>query len=141
MPTSWQGGVIGVVINWDCDLDLPASKCNPKYSFRRLDPKHIPASSGYNFRLTALGGQGPRWPCCSSSNTTGPGAGGVLQLLISGDEWAPTTCSSGSFFSRFAKYYKTNGSTTRTLIKAYGIRIDVIVHGQVKQPGFQQAQN
>nr|XP_055177920.1 P2X purinoceptor 2 isoform X3 [Nyctereutes procyonoides] len=74
------GGVIGVVINWDCDLDLPASKCNPKYSFRRLDPKHVPASSGYNFR--------------------------------------------------FAKYYKTNSSTTRTLIKAYGIRIDVIVHGQ-----------
>ncbi|XP_036159388.1 P2X purinoceptor 2 isoform X4 [Myotis myotis] len=74
------GGVIGVVINWDCDLDLPASNCNPKYSFRRLDPKHTPASSGYNFR--------------------------------------------------FAKYYKINGSTTRTLIKAYGIRIDVIVHGQ-----------
>ncbi|XP_036907722.1 P2X purinoceptor 2 isoform X3 [Sturnira hondurensis] len=74
------GGVIGVIINWDCDLDLPASNCNPKYSFRRLDPKHIPASSGYNFR--------------------------------------------------FAKYYKINGSTTRTLIKAYGIRIDVIVHGQ-----------
>nr|XP_019604301.1 PREDICTED: P2X purinoceptor 2 isoform X1 [Rhinolophus sinicus] len=74
------GGVIGVIITWDCDLDLPASKCNPKYSFRRLDPKHIPASSGYNFR--------------------------------------------------FAKYYKVNGSTTRTLIKAYGIRIDVIVHGQ-----------
>ncbi|XP_019487493.1 PREDICTED: P2X purinoceptor 2 isoform X5 [Hipposideros armiger] len=74
------GGVIGVIINWDCDLDLSASKCNPKYSFRRLDPKHIPASSGYNFR--------------------------------------------------FAKYYKINGSTTRTLIKAYGVRIDVIVHGQ-----------
>ncbi|XP_059749882.1 P2X purinoceptor 2 isoform X4 [Balaenoptera ricei] len=74
------GGVIGVIINWDCDLDLSASKCNPKYSFRRLDPKHVPASSGYNFR--------------------------------------------------FAKYYKINGSTTRTLIKAYGIRIDVIVHGQ-----------
>ncbi|XP_055003177.1 P2X purinoceptor 2 isoform X1 [Sorex araneus] len=74
------GGVIGVIINWDCDLDLSASKCNPRYSFRRLDPKHVPASSGYNFR--------------------------------------------------FAKYYKTNNSTTRTLIKAYGIRIDVIVHGQ-----------
>uniref|UniRef100_A0A4W2CEM1 P2X purinoceptor n=1 Tax=Bos indicus x Bos taurus TaxID=30522 RepID=A0A4W2CEM1_BOBOX len=74
------GGVIGVIINWDCDLDLSASECNPKYSFRRLDPKHIPASSGYNFR--------------------------------------------------FAKYYKINGSITRTLIKAYGIRIDVIVHGQ-----------
>ncbi|XP_069352847.1 P2X purinoceptor 2 isoform X4 [Eulemur rufifrons] len=75
-----KGGVIGVIINWDCDLDLAAAACNPKYSFRRLDPKHVPASSGYNFR--------------------------------------------------FAKYYKTNGTTTRTLIKAYGIRIDVIVHGQ-----------
>ncbi|XP_032024109.1 P2X purinoceptor 2 isoform X1 [Hylobates moloch] len=75
-----KGGVIGVIINWDCDLDLPASECNPKYSFRRLDPKHVPASSGYNFR--------------------------------------------------FAKYYKINGTTTRTLIKAYAIRIDVVVHGQ-----------
>ncbi|KAG8515039.1 P2X purinoceptor 2 [Galemys pyrenaicus] len=75
-----QGGVIGVIINWDCDLDLPASQCNPRYSFRRLDPKHVPASSGYNFR--------------------------------------------------FAKYYETNGRSTRTLVKAYGIRIDVIVHGQ-----------
>uniref|UniRef100_A0A452T5B2 P2X purinoceptor n=1 Tax=Ursus maritimus TaxID=29073 RepID=A0A452T5B2_URSMA len=69
------GGVIGVIINWDCDLDLSASKCNPKYSFRRYLGLGMPGSS-------------------------------------------------------FAKYYKTNGSTTRTLIKAYGIRIDVIVHGQ-----------
>ncbi|XP_027271667.1 P2X purinoceptor 2 isoform X2 [Cricetulus griseus] len=76
-----KGGVIGVIINWDCDLDLSESECNPKYSFRRLDPKYDPASSGYNFR--------------------------------------------------FAKYYKINSTTTtRTLIKAYGIRIDVIVHGQ-----------
>ncbi|XP_055462142.1 P2X purinoceptor 2 isoform X2 [Psammomys obesus] len=76
-----KGGVIGVIINWNCDLDLSESKCNPKYSFRRLDPKHNPASSGYNFR--------------------------------------------------FAKYYKINSTTVaRTLIKAYGIRIDVIVHGQ-----------
>ncbi|XP_074156421.1 P2X purinoceptor 2 isoform X5 [Sminthopsis crassicaudata] len=75
-----KGGVIGVIINWNCDLDLSESKCNPKYSFRRLDPKHIPASSGYNYR--------------------------------------------------FAKYYNINGTASRTLIKAYGIRIDVIVHGQ-----------
>ncbi|XP_060048680.1 P2X purinoceptor 2 isoform X2 [Erinaceus europaeus] len=75
------GGVIGVIINWDCDLDLAASECKPRYSFRRLDPKHTPASAGYNFR--------------------------------------------------FAKYYGTeDNSTSRTLIKAYGIRIDVIVHGQ-----------
>ena len=37
---------------------------------------------------------------------------------------------------RFAKYYKINTTTTtRTLIKAYGIRIDVIVHGQVCTAG------
>uniref|UniRef100_A0A8D2B7H8 P2X purinoceptor 2 n=1 Tax=Sciurus vulgaris TaxID=55149 RepID=A0A8D2B7H8_SCIVU len=85
-----RGGVIGAIINWDCDLDLSASECNPKYSFRRLDPKHVPASSGYNFR--------------------------------------------------FAKYYKINGTTTRTLIKAYGIRIDVIVHGQVHPAGSREVQ-
>uniref|UniRef100_A0A8D0GUC7 Purinergic receptor P2X 2 n=1 Tax=Sphenodon punctatus TaxID=8508 RepID=A0A8D0GUC7_SPHPU len=76
-----KGGVLGVIINWNCNLDLPDSECNPRYSFRRLDPKRIQASSGYNYR--------------------------------------------------FAKYYQCNGTSTRTLIKAYGIRIDVIVHGQV----------
>uniref|UniRef100_A0A8C3FH50 P2X purinoceptor n=1 Tax=Chrysemys picta bellii TaxID=8478 RepID=A0A8C3FH50_CHRPI len=76
-----QGGVIGVIINWNCNLDLPDSACNPRYSFRRLDPKRTQVSSGYNYR--------------------------------------------------FAKYYNCNGTNTRSLIKAYGIRIDVIVHGQV----------
>ncbi|CAM4641486.1 unnamed protein product, partial [Lepidochelys olivacea] len=75
-----QGGVIGVIINWNCNLDLPDSACNPSYSFHRLDPKRIQVSSGYNYR--------------------------------------------------FAKYYNCNGTNTRSLIKAYGIRIDVIVHGQ-----------
>ncbi|XP_026516982.1 P2X purinoceptor 2 [Terrapene carolina triunguis] len=75
-----QGGVIGVIINWNCNLDLPDSACNPSYSFRRLDPKRTQVSSGYNYR--------------------------------------------------FAKYYNCNGTNTRSLIKAYGIRIDVIVHGQ-----------
>ncbi|XP_053136001.1 P2X purinoceptor 2 [Hemicordylus capensis] len=75
-----KGGVIGVIINWNCNLDLPDSDCNPRYSFRRLDPKWAQASSGYNYR--------------------------------------------------FAKYYKCKGKSTRTLFKAYGIRIDVIVHGQ-----------
>ncbi|XP_062814630.1 P2X purinoceptor 2 [Anolis carolinensis] len=75
-----KGGVIGVIINWNCNLDLPDSECNPRYSFRRLDPKWAQVSSGYNYR--------------------------------------------------FAKYYHCKGKSTRTLIKAYGIRIDVIVHGQ-----------
>uniref|UniRef100_A0A8C6XF49 Purinergic receptor P2X 2 n=1 Tax=Naja naja TaxID=35670 RepID=A0A8C6XF49_NAJNA len=62
-----KGGVIGVIINWNCDLDL-------------LDPKWTQVSSGYNYR--------------------------------------------------FAKYYQHGGQSTRTLFKAYGIRIDVLVHGQ-----------
>ncbi|MBV98394.1 P2X purinoceptor 2, partial [Eschrichtius robustus] len=51
-------------------------------------------------------------------------AGGVIGVIINWD------CDLDLSASKFAKYYKINGSTTRTLIKAYGIRIDVIVHGQ-----------
>ncbi|KAG8012053.1 P2X purinoceptor 2 [Nibea albiflora] len=73
------GGVIGVVINWKCNLDIDPSNCKPTYSFRRLDLRKDQANSGYYYR--------------------------------------------------FAKYYSKNGVETRTLIKAYGIRLDVIVHG------------
>lgn len=46
-----KGGVIGIYIEWDCDLDKAASKCNPHYYFNRLDNKHTHSiSSGYNFR-------------------------------------------------------------------------------------------
>ncbi|KAM4810318.1 P2X purinoceptor 2 [Rhinophrynus dorsalis] len=74
-----KGGIIGVIINWNCNLDLHPSKCQPQYSFRRLDMQSK-ASSGYNYR--------------------------------------------------FAKYYNRNDTESRILIKVYGIRIDVIVHGQ-----------
>ncbi|XP_034026117.1 P2X purinoceptor 2 [Thalassophryne amazonica] len=73
------GGVIGVFINWKCDLDLDASHCKPTYSFRRLDVRKDQASSGYYYR--------------------------------------------------FARYYSKDGVESRTLIKAIGIRLDVIVHG------------
>lgn len=77
------GGIMGVQINWDCDLDMPSSWCVPKYTFRRLDNKD-PVNNvapGYNFR--------------------------------------------------FAKYYKTSDNVeTRTLIKGFGIRFDVMVFGQ-----------
>uniref|UniRef100_A0A8B9SYJ9 P2X purinoceptor n=1 Tax=Anas platyrhynchos TaxID=8839 RepID=A0A8B9SYJ9_ANAPL len=72
-----KGGVIGVIITWNCNLDLPDAECNPHYSFRRLDPKGVSASPGYNYSTTA----------------------GI-------------------------------GTRSRVLIKAYGIRVDVIVHGQ-----------
>ncbi|KAL0965133.1 hypothetical protein UPYG_G00277220 [Umbra pygmaea] len=78
-----HGGVMGVQISWECDLDMPSSWCVPKYTFRRLDNKD-PVNNvapGYNFR--------------------------------------------------FAKYYKNgDNQETRTLIKGYGIRFDVMVFGQ-----------
>ncbi|XP_039658842.1 P2X purinoceptor 4-like isoform X2 [Perca fluviatilis] len=84
-----KGGILGIIIDWSCDLDWWAGKCHPKYSFRRLDSKH-PVNNvapGYNFR--------------------------------------------------FAKYYKTqDGEETRTLIKAYGIRFDVIVFGTAGKFGI-----
>lgn len=47
-----KGGVIGIQIEWDCDLDKAPSECNPRYSFSRLDNKFSEnsISSGYNFR-------------------------------------------------------------------------------------------
>ncbi|XP_037348637.1 P2X purinoceptor 5 isoform X2 [Talpa occidentalis] len=77
-----QGGVIGIKIEWDCDLDKAPSECNPRYSFNRLDTfSESSISAGYNFR--------------------------------------------------FAKYYQdAAGVEFRTLIKAYGIRFDVMVVGK-----------
>ncbi|KAA0713918.1 P2X purinoceptor 4 [Triplophysa tibetana] len=78
-----KGGVIGIFIDWSCNLDFPERFCVPKYSFSRLDNKHIEnnVAPGYNFR--------------------------------------------------FAKYFKNSENVeTRTLIKAYGIRFEVIVLGE-----------
>ncbi|XP_048411774.1 P2X purinoceptor 4a isoform X1 [Stegostoma tigrinum] len=48
-----QGGVMGILIEWNCNLDQSSSKCLPKYVFRRLDNKNFAAtlSPGYNFRF------------------------------------------------------------------------------------------
>ncbi|XP_034872863.1 P2X purinoceptor 7 [Mirounga angustirostris] len=47
-----QGGIMGIEIYWDCNLDSWFHHCRPKYSFRRLDDKTTNESSypGYNFR-------------------------------------------------------------------------------------------
>ncbi|VDN97054.1 unnamed protein product [Rodentolepis nana] len=44
-----KGGVIGILIDWDCDLDLGANQCNPKYRFTNLDVEND-GNSGFNFR-------------------------------------------------------------------------------------------
>ncbi|XP_062408444.1 P2X purinoceptor 5-like [Sardina pilchardus] len=47
-----KGGAIGILINWNCDLDKGSSHCHPRYSFTRLDVGTSVSSitSGYNFR-------------------------------------------------------------------------------------------
>uniref|UniRef100_A0A9L0TIP6 Purinergic receptor P2X 7 n=1 Tax=Equus caballus TaxID=9796 RepID=A0A9L0TIP6_HORSE len=47
-----EGGIMGIEIYWDCNLDRWFHHCRPKYSFRRLDDKTASESSypGYNFR-------------------------------------------------------------------------------------------
>lgn len=44
-----QGGIMGIEISWDCNLDKWFHHCRPKYSFRRLDDKTT-LYPGYNFR-------------------------------------------------------------------------------------------
>ncbi|XP_027972201.1 P2X purinoceptor 7 isoform X1 [Eumetopias jubatus] len=48
-----QGGIMGIEIYWDCNLDGWFHHCRPKYSFRRLDDKTTNESlyPGYNFRF------------------------------------------------------------------------------------------
>ncbi|XP_051531107.1 P2X purinoceptor 5 isoform X2 [Myxocyprinus asiaticus] len=49
-----KGGSVGVGIEWNCDLDKDSSKCNPEYSFTRLDTSensNHSVTSGYNFRF------------------------------------------------------------------------------------------
>ncbi|XP_028278386.1 P2X purinoceptor 5 isoform X2 [Parambassis ranga] len=77
-----KGGSIGILIEWNCDLDKDSSQCNPEYSFTRLDlDLNNSVTSGYNFR--------------------------------------------------YARYFKDhNGETYRTLYKMYGIRFDIMIHGQ-----------
>lgn len=50
---SVEGGVIGILIKWDCNLDRLMQRCLPRYSFRRLDEKESNKTlyPGLNFRF------------------------------------------------------------------------------------------
>lgn len=48
---AYKGGVMAIIINWDCDFDSLSYYCQPKYSFRRLDDAKAPIAAGYNFRF------------------------------------------------------------------------------------------
>ncbi|XP_031513079.1 P2X purinoceptor 1 [Papio anubis] len=46
----WQGGVVGVTIDWHCDLDWHVRHCKPIYEFHGLyEEKNL--SPGFNFRF------------------------------------------------------------------------------------------
>ncbi len=47
---AFNGAVIGIEINWDCNLDNDLKYCVPKYSFRRLDDPNTQVAKGWNFR-------------------------------------------------------------------------------------------
>ncbi|EDO41363.1 predicted protein [Nematostella vectensis] len=47
---AYKGGVIGIIITWNCDFDSLLYSCKPVYSFRRLDNANAPIAKGYNFR-------------------------------------------------------------------------------------------
>lgn len=45
-----QGGVVGITIDWNCDLDWPVRHCKPVYQFHGLYNDDSNVSPGFNFR-------------------------------------------------------------------------------------------
>eukprot|EP00062_Callorhinchus_milii_P026601 gi/632988906/ref/XP_007883362.1/ PREDICTED: P2X purinoceptor 1 [Callorhinchus milii] len=45
-----KGGMIGMVIDWSCNLDLPDTHCLPTYTFHNLHGDLDQISTGFNFR-------------------------------------------------------------------------------------------
>lgn len=60
--------MIGIQINWDCDLNRIFHSCLPKYSFRRLDEKESNRTlyPGLNFRCEQLKSY---WKVCEPLNS------------------------------------------------------------------------
>ncbi|XP_062503812.1 P2X purinoceptor 4-like [Corticium candelabrum] len=75
-----NGGVMGIFIDWNCDLDKGYSDCVPDYHFRRMDKSDSKLAKGYSFR--------------------------------------------------YPVYYMKDDVQYRRLVKAYGIRFEVIVSGE-----------
>ncbi|XP_028276750.1 P2X purinoceptor 1 isoform X2 [Parambassis ranga] len=50
-----EGGAIGIVVEWTCNLDMDIKQCEPEYHFHALygnpgEKEDVKASVGYNFR-------------------------------------------------------------------------------------------
>lgn len=104
--------MLGIKIGWVCDLDRAWELCLPRYSFTRLDSLARTPAPGYNFRY---GQDMHSTGVCTAWHGSCP--------LVS---MSPCPC-------RHARYYRwPDGSERRTLIKAFGIRFDVLVYGSVR---------
>lgn len=55
-----SGGVVAIVINWECNLDFNVNDCIPTYSFRRLDDPEAQIAKGWNFRYANYFDSGKR---------------------------------------------------------------------------------
>lgn len=103
--------MLGIKIGWVCDLDRAWERCLPRYSFTRLDGR-APAA-GYNFRY----------------GTATAAAGHTCRSR--GHSAARSHCPTS--LCRHARYYRwQDGTERRTLTKAFGIRFDVLVYGNVR---------
>lgn len=177
-----QGGAIGIVVDWTCNLDQKIKHCKPEYNFHGLygnpsETDKARASVGYNFR-------------CISSVFNQKSQVSKLQIHISGvdkiqenahfyksqprvflmleqevdklnvkngnrgknqsgfvygrypapnQKWKylPNTLANLSnqkinLFVRYAKHYLEDKVQKRTLLKVFGIRIDIIVQSLVR---------
>ncbi|OQR68497.1 P2X purinoceptor 4-like, partial [Tropilaelaps mercedesae] len=55
-----RGGVIQIVIEWNCDFDYDTKHCFPTYKFLRIDDPEAVLARGWNFRYINKYGNGNR---------------------------------------------------------------------------------
>ncbi|CAJ0928340.1 unnamed protein product [Ranitomeya imitator] len=119
-----RGGIMGIEINWDCDLDPWAFNCQPQYSFRRLDDKALDESLFPGLSFSYLVVEKCNNKTVKERNnaaTYGKAAASLRFRIISIDQ---------SVMQNLPGIIRSPDQTERrTLIKAYGIRFDIQVHG------------
>eukprot|EP00794_Sanderia_malayensis_P014286 gene14287-15773_t len=49
---AYKGGIIAIMISWNCNLDYSSDYCSPKYKFKRIDDPNAPIAGGFNFRFS-----------------------------------------------------------------------------------------
>ncbi|ELK03723.1 P2X purinoceptor 1 [Pteropus alecto] len=100
-----KGGVVGITIDWNCDLDWNVRHCKPIYEFHGLyEEKNL--SQGFNFR------------CLSD----------LYQCTL---PWDPVGFPiPRTLWAKFARHFVENRTNHRHLFKVFGIRFDILVDGK-----------